>query len=365
MSDSAAAARAELARLSADARAVGLFTHVAAAAGRLDDATAPFAWAELPDGREIFDLASLTKAIVTVPLVFRAVARGGMDLDATVGAWLGARASADLDERLQALSIRSLLAHQSGLPAWRNFWTCFLGCSDESALRARRVDRLVAGLNRAAAALDPQRRYAYSDVGFLLLGLVLERRGGTDLAEQFDGICRDELGLDAASLPLQYPAALSRALERCVPSAYCSVRERLLCGEVHDENCAGLGGVTGHAGIFGSAAGVARFLVALAASPSGAALLAANAAARCIPPGEPPNEPLVGWRQGGDRSASAFAEGLGMGHLGFTGTAFWVSPERRTYAILLTNRVIGGRIRPEIVAFRRAAFTALDRVVNS
>jgi CubicO group peptidase (beta-lactamase class C family) len=233
---------------------------------------------------------------------------------------------------------------------------CHLGAPLDPA---RFEARVIEGLNRAAAAAAAPGPQVYSDLGFLLLGLALARAAGKNLSDQYDTMCREDLGLANRALPLAYGTTLDLAT-RAIPTADCAVRGRLLQGEVHDENCASLGGVTAHSGLFGTGGAVARFLHALAASPLGMRLLADNAEARRLPPGEPPNESLLGWRQGADPSSSPFGDGAAMGHMGFTGVAFWVWPERRAYAIFLTNRVIGGRTRPGIAAARREVFSALS-----
>lgn len=338
----------------------GLYTHAYAAYGRLAGPAPTHELLVAPDGRDVFDLASMTKALVATPLIFAEIEAGRLTLDQTLGEWLesaGVRGG-QLDPRLLGLTVRSLLRHESGLPAWRNFWINHLGVVPDADLGRPELKnaRMLTVFNRAAAELKPNPTSVYSDVGFLLLGYVMELIGKADLAVQFEAFLAS-LGLASQELPLGYGPRLAPGLHaaRTVPTAHCALRRRLLQGEVHDENCASLGGVTAHAGLFGSGRGVARYLAALASSRVGRRLLADNAAARR----EPPNDPLLGWRQGADPSSETFGDGMAMGHMGFVGTAFWVCPGRADYAIFLTNRVTSGRMRPGIAAARREVFRAL------
>ena len=343
--------------------ASGLLTHAVALYGSLDDSIPQFVYRNLPEGRDIFDLASMTKALVTTPLVFCSLRSLGLGFDVTLGQWLGSSAKL-LDPRLQRLTVRSLLQHESGLPAWRNFWVCHLGVDSPEVLcdPARLRERLLFGFNRAADQLDTgTRRQVYSDVGFLLLGFCLSETSERPLPDLFSDLLQKDLSLASDGFELSFGVP-SHKLLRAVPTAYCALRKRHLVGEVHDENAASLGGAQGHAGLFGTGESVAMFLHALARSTLGTQVLDRNADALVLPPGDPPNEGLLGWRQGADPSSYPFANGASMGHMGFTGVAFWVCPRARDYAILLTNRVFSGRTRPGIAALRRDVFTALAQL---
>ncbi len=347
--------------------AEGVFTHGYAACGRLAAPGAQFSYSDLPDGRFVFDLASLTKALVTTVLVYKGIVSGQLALDLTLQDWLGPKTSERLAAPLRGLTIRSLLRHESGLPAWRNFWVNHLSRASPPALYRpqEQQSRLLERLNDIGRVCLPTGRAAslYSDIGFLLLGLCLELAASEDLAKQFTRLCTVDLQLDAAYGPLGYGSAMDLT-SVAVPTAYCAARERLLIGEVHDENCASLGGVAGHAGLFGSGPAVGHFLTALAGTDIGRRLLQDNARALVLPLSNPANEALLGWRQGADPASAPFGQGGAMGHLGFTGVAFWVCPQAGDYAILLTNRVSGGRTKPGIAAVRRAVFTALARAQN-
>jgi CubicO group peptidase (beta-lactamase class C family) len=335
----------------------GLFTHAFVARGRLADAKPFFIYKDYADSDDIFDLASLTKALVMTPLLFRWRDRSGLRFDQTVGDWLG-RVSLALDQRIKDLSVRRLLAHTSGLPAWRNFWMCWLDRASPSTNKNDLLKHELEVLSRAAADISGTSGQNYSDIGFVVLGLLMEAVAGESLDKLFDDFCVNDLNLASRGYVLGFPRSHPE-MRAFISTGMCLIRGRQLRGEVHDENCAALGGVTGHAGLFGSGESVCAYISALAQSSVGRCLLAENAAARQLPLQIPVNEGLLGWRQAATVNSLPFGNGAAMGHLGFTGCAFWVWPETGEYVTLLTNRVISGRTSPEISAMRREVFTVL------
>ena len=223
----------------------------------------------------------------------------------------------------------------------------------------------------AAILKEPRlKKPAYSDVGFLALGILLERSYHNDIATVFYGLCKDPNWFSPGSQQgyrhFVYGADLKSVdqASRAVSTGFCNVRQRQLTGEVYDENAWALGGRCPHAGLFGTGEDVVTWLRALATSPAGSSMLRSQAAE--IREGE--NDSLLGWRQGADPVAAAFGGGKAMGHLGFTGTAFWVTASDHTdkpdrYAVILTNRTISGRVNPAIKAFRRDCLELLWRIV--
>ena len=272
-----------LAQLLERHREAGVFSHAYAAYGRLAERDPRVVARVGPDGRGIFDLASLTKALVTVPLLFEQ----GLSFAGTVFDW-----SPSLESRLKPelgrLRINDLLRHEAGLPSWRNFWVCRLGrdlSPDYSLTWMKRFEVILEVLNRVEVV--PQGRQLYSDVGFILLGLVLETRHALDLRQQFL-----RFGSDLVFLP-------SCRLD-CIPSAFCPVRQRLLFGEPHDENCAALGGVAGHCGLFGTGSAICHFLHDyFYLNPVGRQVLSTQLReVKATPPLDPTQDSLMGWRQG-------------------------------------------------------------------
>jgi CubicO group peptidase (beta-lactamase class C family) len=216
-----------------------------------------------------------------------------------------------------------LLAHSSGLPAHRKLYMGVHG--RESILQAARRVRLEAA---------PMECAEYSDIGFILLGDLLERIAG----ERLDEFCAREVfsALDLNMRFAAHPVLLTEVPPTAIDTAY---RGRVVQGEVNDENASAMGGVAGHAGLFGDALGVAQFAEYLLRGgkplfrPETVALFTAR---QREPEG---SSRALGWdtpstpsQSGGRFSASSF------GHLGYTGTSLWCDPLRGLSVTLLSNR---------------------------
>jgi CubicO group peptidase (beta-lactamase class C family) len=296
----------------------------------------------------IFDLASLTKVIATTTFALQLVERGLLDLDAPIRErlprWRG-------DDRA-VVTMADLLAHCSGLPAWRPLYR---------ALDGR--DAFLRSICAMPLEYAPRTRSVYSDMGFILAGLMLERAAGSSLDWQFHTFCPDGDGSRAGYELTFTPAAPWRT--RIAPTEFDPWRGRLLVGEVHDENAAALGGVAGHAGLFGTgpAAGVfaRRVLRALRRLPAGDPFGEPDVLARFTTRTDVPGSSrALGWDTmlptsscGHEMSPRA------IGHTGFTGTSLWIDPEWDVYVVLLTNRVHPTRENQAIQQLRPAVHDAV------
>jgi CubicO group peptidase (beta-lactamase class C family) len=293
----------------------------------------------------IFDLASLTKVLSTAALTMRLVEQGTLVLDDAVAAHLEAWRGADR----RAVTIRDLLSHASGLPAHRHYYERFNGRDAfERAICAEPLE------------YEPRATSTYSDLGFMLLGFILDR--GAGLPVQFDAL-RAQL-TPADDLQFHPPATW---ISRTAPTEVDWWRGRLLRGEVHDENTWALGGAAGQAGLFGTATAVgtvARHLLQVLDGRSGA-FQADTVRTFVTRRPDVPGSRALGWDTmlptsscGTRMSARAF------GHTGFTGTSLWIDPVRGVYVVLLTNRVHPTRFNTAIQdvrrAFHDAVMTALD-----
>ena len=326
----------------------GQLTHFYVAAGSLLDDGPLFELAHLPGGRQVFDLASLTKPLVTSLLVAEELATNRWTLDSTVCS-IARDLKFTSPPAISKLHVRSLLNHVSGLAPWRNYWlerlmtpSVFQGPSGGQAV-----------LDKLAAAFNPERcgAYAYSDLGFILLGILLERQHNRPLDALFAHYLARTVGPHEPRIGFR-PSSSAE----CVPTGYCRVRRRWLVGEVHDENCWALAGVGGHAGLFASGPGMWRFLAAQARAGllSRAFRLDTSSSSPCV----------LGWQRGSGPSARVFCDGAALGHLGFTGTAVWVDPATFKAAILLSNRVVSGRAPSWIASTRSYCFQILDSMLH-
>jgi CubicO group peptidase (beta-lactamase class C family) len=269
----------------------------------------------------IFDLASLTKVLSTTPLVMQRVERGSLGLDDPVARHLETWRGIDRER----VTIRDLLAHASGLPAWIPFFRDHSGrVAFERAIAATPLE------------YPPRSKSIYSDLGFMLLGFLLDDE--VSLAARFSTLWA-QMGI-VQEVQFNPPALWRR---RIAPTEQDPWRGRLLVGEVHDENAHALGGIAGHAGLFGTAAAVgdyARHLLQILDGRTGAfrlETLQAFIARRADIPG---SSRALGW----DTMLPTSSCGTRMsprafGHTGFTGTSLWIDPDRGVYVVLLTNRV--------------------------
>ncbi|HQK94184.1 MAG TPA: serine hydrolase domain-containing protein [Armatimonadota bacterium] len=287
-------------------------------------------WAQVVPTREpmraytLFDLASLTKVVVTTSLVGILCAEGRIDMEGRLDAYL-----TDLvGDAKGAVTVHQLLTHTSGLPAWRPFYR---HCATREQVRAAVLAEPLAD--------TPGARRTYSDLGFVLLGEVLERVSGQRLAALARERLFRPLGmLDTGFVPPSGLAARAAATE---VAAGHDLPKR---GCVHDENAAAMGGVSGHAGLFSTASDLARFARMM--------LRGGRFEGRDIIP-RPGYEALfvrdpsgpAGWCWRGwvgigpeDAVARVFST-RAFGHTGFTGTSLWCDPARDAFVVCLTNAV--------------------------
>lgn len=297
-----------------------------------------------PDGSTVYDLASLTKVVALTPLMMQAVNEGRLTLDDPLALHLAEMRGGWAD----SVTIRQLLAHVSGLPAHRRLWELAPGAAAAlDTVRHTPLDTL------------PGTRTVYSDLGLILLGQVIERVFLAPLDTVFAARVARPLGL--VDTRYQPPKAWRG---RIAPTERDPWRGRMLRGEVHDENAAFLGGVAGHAGLFGTTDDLLRFgewLIAVARSQgqvlSGEWWLVDDSVAtefirrQDLVAG---STRALGWDVPGPGlwPGLAIPEGT-VWHTGFTGTAIWVVPARQLVIVLLTNRVHPTRANNRHVALRR------------
>jgi CubicO group peptidase (beta-lactamase class C family) len=291
-----------------------------------------------------FDLASLTKVLSTTPLVMLMLERGRLGLDDPVAEhvslWRDRHAG-------DAVTIRDLLAHCSGLPAHLPLFREHSG--------RREFEPAICG---TPLTYEPRSASIYSDLGFMLLGFILE--DVAPLSVQFDALRQQMGGMqDLEFHPLKTWSA------NVAPTREDEWRRRLLIGEVDDDNAWALGGAAGHAGLFGTVQSVgeyARHLLQILEGRQGVfqeqTLRTFTARRADIPV----SSRALGWDTmlptsscGTRMSARAF------GHVGFTGTSLWIDPESAIYVVLLTNRV---HPKPDNNAIRQVRPALHDAVME-
>jgi CubicO group peptidase (beta-lactamase class C family) len=276
------------------------------------------------DATTVYDIASLTKVVATTPLLMRLVESGRVEVDTPVRRLLAGFEAGD------AITLRHLLTHTSGLPADLPLDQPWQGTAAAFALA-----------QRARPTQAPGTRFRYSDINFILLAEIVQQLAGRPLAslaqEQIFGPLKMH---DTGFLPL----ARGVPLERIAPTEV--VDGRPLRGVVHDPTARRMGGVAGHAGVFATAADLARYARCLMAGGEldGARILRPETVAQMSAVATPPT--LAARRGLGWDIDSPFSRARGSvfpigsyGHTGFTGCALWISPASQAFYVLLTNRV--------------------------
>jgi len=296
-----------------------------------------------PDGHSVYDLASLTKVIATTTLALQAVEEGRLDLDQPVARYLPAFRGAGKDR----VTVRHLLTHSSGLRADSPLWR-----------QTPNADSALGFVNAMPLDTVPGARMVYSDMGAIVLGEVLERVLGGRL---------DRLAHDRIFAPLGMSSTRFRPPESWIPHIAATEydtawRKRVVRGEVHDEKAAWLGGVAGHAGLFGSALDVLTFGEWLLARVTGGSGMAREFVRRQeVVPG---STRALGWdTPAPGNSAGTLLDSGSFGHTGFTGTSIWVDPSLGLVIVLLTNRVNPTRNNPRIGPLRIAVADAVVRLL--
>ena len=306
----------------------------------------------------IYDLASLTKPLAVVTSLILLVQRGRCGLDDPIMCMLPELE----DVAIGSASLRQLLNHSSGLPDWRGFYeilspNAVLPSTWEGrSYASRQVLQLI---KQEALVYQRGERSLYSDLGFILLGMAIERLSGMGL----DQFVQEHVMLPMKAAPLCYlPTEQDGAhgsvasKDLIAPTEWDPWRNRLLCGEVHDDNAAALGGVAGHAGLFGTVEGVlavtGEWLSAYHQQPSmlDSGLMREFTQRQHDVPGS-------SWALGWDTPSPISSSGKhfshdSFGHLGYTGTSVWIDPVCELEVVLLSNRVCPTRKNEKIRAFR-------------
>ena len=303
----------------------------------------------------IFDLASLTKVIATTTVAMQAVERGHLRLDYSARALVPEFAGENKDK----VTIRQLLTHTSGLPAYVEFYRDYEPGATGPDTRADVLERIYA----VPLEAPPGSRYVYSDLGVILLGEVLTRALGEPFWEYAEREVFAPLGM-AETGWLPDPALL----DRIPPTERDPWRDRVVHGEVHDENTVALGGISSHAGLFSTVDDLSVFAQMLLnrGSYGHVRLARSGTVGSWVRRQEvvADSSRALGWDTAyGSESWGMFSP-TAFGHTGFTGTSLWVDSRRQLFVVLLTNRVHPTRdnrkIRQARIDFHRAVVAAVD-----
>ncbi|MCX5881688.1 MAG: serine hydrolase [Deltaproteobacteria bacterium] len=292
----------------------------------------------------MYDLASLTKPLATTLAVMHLIQESRLSLDQPAVSVL----PRFLDPLMSRVTIRHLLAHSSGLADYHPYYLNLR----QVPLTERR-EQLETMLTQERLSCVPGRQVLYSDMGFMILRWIIETISGQRLDQLLSEFLYHPLGLEHLYfIDLEQHAYIGNiaATELCV------WRNSLIKGRVHDDNAFIMGGIDGHAGLFGSAADVARLISVLLSDSRGQSeqsFFNSNLI-QVFWSRQTPSGRALGFDMPSADGASCghFFPKTSVGHLGYTGTSFWIDPEQSIFIVLLTNRVHPSRYNVGIRRFR-------------
>jgi CubicO group peptidase (beta-lactamase class C family) len=301
------------------------------------------------EANTIYDLASLTKVIATTTSAMILEETGKLDLDRTVRSYLPELDAADK----YTITVRMLLTHTGGLEAYAPLY------------RDRRGRAAyIAEINARPLAYPPGTQTVYSDWDMVLLQAVIERIAGMSLDNFADGHLFKPLGMvDTRFAPDTNDRAYRR---RIAPTTADELRGGPLQGVVHDANAWAIGGVSGHAGLFSTAADIAVFAQLLldGGTYNNVRIVSPQTIARWTSRQGNVTSRALGWdTPAPTSSAGRYFSPRSFGHTGFTGTSLWIDPERGLFVVLLMNRVNSRGEGTRHVQLRRDVSDAVQRAI--
>src|SRR5215472_16117150 len=299
----------------------------------------------------MYDIASLTKVVVTTTLVAK-LAEGDfavpLDLDAKIERYLPEWGSGPQPEWRHRVTVRHLLTHTSGLPAFKEYWRT-------SKSKQETLTKIYA----EPLEYEPGTKEIYSDLGIILMAEIIERLTGRTLDDLAKSFVFEPLGMkDSMYRPPKklWPQIAPTEIDN-------NLRHRLVHGEVHDENAFAIGGVSGHAGVFSTAPDLAvlcQMLLNGGVYAHQRILKRATIAQFTAPQTLAQNTRTLGWVVPTENSSSGHYFSVhSYGHTGFTGTTIWIDPDRQLFVVLLTNRVHPTRENHKIAEVRPAVHDAI------
>ncbi len=308
----------------------------------------------------IFDLASLTKPLATTVALMLLVQQKRIDLEERLAGLLPTFGSFGKDR----VTFRQLLNHSAGLPAWKPYY--------EEIIKLEKAGRInfICSPEAKAFVLEqihrehlsdlPGRHALYSDLGFMVLGQAIE----TITGQRLDHFCEQwifrPLGLGSMKfIDLTRVTTRQSGLLRgmIAPTEHCPWRQKIVCGEVHDDNAYVMGGVAGHAGLFSSARDIHALVACLGRClQGGGSFLSRDILREFLTRDEAVKNSsfALGWDtpSPGKTTSGSYFSSRTVGHLGFTGTSIWWDLEKHCHVVLLSNRVHPSRLNEKIKGFR-------------
>lgn len=297
----------------------------------------------------IFDLASLTKVVATTTVAMICFDRNLFNLDDKVVSFIPEFGVNNKEN----ITIKNLLVHNSGLPAWKKFYG--RGLNESSILDE---------IYNSELEYEPGTQMVYSDLGIITLGKIIEKVSGLTL----DEFCRKEI-FKSLGMNLTFYNPNDSLKKYCAPTEIDNNwRNKLLQGEVHDETAAMLNGVAGHAGLFSTANDLSKFMTMIMnkGSFNKKKIINKKTIEMFTKKQSDQSSRALGWDTKSEKGSSAgnlFSKNS-FGHTGFTGTSIWADPERNLFVVFLTNRVYPSRENTKIISFRPLLHNAVIKSIT-
>ena len=301
----------------------------------------------------MYDIASLTKVVVTTTLVEKLVEgdfASSLNLDTPIDRYLPEWDNGPQTEWRRKVTVRNLMTHTSGLPPFKEYWR-------SSTSKKETLSRIFA----EPLEYEPGTKVVYSDLGIILMAEIIQRLTGKPLNELASQYIFAPLGMyDTMYLPpkARWPEIAPTEIDN-------QLRHRLVQGEVHDENAFSIGGVSGHAGVFSTSPNLAAFCQMLlngGVYEQHRILKRSTIAEFTVPQTLTNNTRTLGWVVPTEGSSSGhYFSAHSYGHTGFTGTTIWIDPDRQLFVVFLTNRVHPTRENHKIAEVRPAVHDAVIR----
>ena len=305
------------------------------------------------DETSIYDVASLTKVLATTPVAMKLIAQKKLGLDQTVSQFFPQFTKNHKDD----ITVRHLLTHSSGLKPFIEFFKI-------NPLPSK--DEIIKHIIKSELDFIPGEKYQYSDLGMIILKEIIEVVSNRKLDELANSWIYRPLGMSSSLFNPPVEMA-SQIVPTEIDKVY---RNRLLQGEVHDENAHVLGGVSGHAGLFSTASDIGKYAQMMLDDGlwKGRRIFKDGQIDKFTKLHHLPtdSERTLGWdtpSQNGKSSAGDYFSTSTYGHLGYTGTSLWIDPENEIIVILLTNRVHPTRERGGIYGIRREFHTQVMKTL--
>ena len=299
--------------------------------------------------KTIYDIASLTKAIATTSAVMICFDKNLFELDDPVSKYIPEFAQ----NGKANITIKNLLLHNSGLPAWKKFYSLNLS-----------AEEIINDINKLKIDYEPGTKTVYSDLGFIVLGKLVEKVSGRSLNE----FCKEEIfkPLNMAETFFNPPDSLKYQIAPTEFDNYWRMKQ--IHGEVHDETASLLDGVAGHAGLFSTASDIAKLLnmILNKGTYNGKQLIKPETVELFTKRFSEKSTRALGWDTKSETRSSAgnYFDKVSFGHLGFTGTSVWIDPTRNLFVVFLTNRVYPSRVNKMIFSIRPKLHDAVIHAID-